>query len=254
MAKIEQKQLDQLTEAWSRMINCISHDLTTPLAILRMSGQNCEKTLASLRAGYQLAIKNNLPVESKIDERYLEAVENLVPIIKQNVTDLTSFLSVLYPYNRQLLSTAEESQPLSIKICVEEALKKYTFVNDQERALVHITDLKDFKFSLAPIFIDYLLSNLLSNAFKAIQRANKGEISIWTEDEPEYNTLHFKDTGLGMEADALERVFSHFFSKKNDKIVPGLGFCRLAVLQRGGNILCAAVKGEYTEFTIKFPK
>ncbi|HEX4045558.1 MAG TPA: hypothetical protein VHZ76_07830 [Gammaproteobacteria bacterium] len=50
------------------------------------------------------------------------------------------------------------------------------------------------------------------------------------------------------------RIFERFFSTQNGKIVPGLGFCRLALLQMGGNIFCDAIKGESTDFIIKFPK
>jgi len=251
---IEQSKLDLLAKSWSRMVNGISHDMVTPLVVIRMTGETFQEILPGLIEGYNLAIQNNLPLKTKVSKRHLEAFEEgLLPDIRENVNKLLSFLNLLHPYNQQLLSTAPEIKLLSIKSCIDEALKNYPYDNDQQRALIHRKDTLDFKFNLAPMFIEHLLSNLISNALRAIDEENRGEITLSTAKEDNYHVLHFKDTASGLNEDARAQVFNRFFSKRGGTIVPGLGFCRLALLQRNGDILCDSVKQQYTDFIIKFP-
>lgn len=253
--KDDQNKLDQLAKSWSRLINCINHDLTTPLAIIRMGSLNLDKILTTLCDEYQLAVKHNLLQTSQAEQKNTQdAFQYLILSIQENANKMQEFLNLLHPYTKQLLSTSDETILLSAKATVQKAIQAYPFANDNERSLIHIDFPCDFTFHCAPIFIDSLLDNLFHNAFRAIQEAKKGQITIWTEETENGYILHFKDSALGMGEDKLTHLFQRFFSKRNHNIIPGLGFCRLALLQRGGNILCQSIVGEYTDFSIQFKK
>lgn len=245
---------DALGQAWSRMVDCIVHDLTTPFAILRMIGMGLEEKIPSLIEGYQLAVKNGL-IESKFKEDDLKYIEKqAVPEISSDIKQLSDFLSLLYPYKKKLFFNSPDIKLLSIQACIQEVLKKFPFPYEEQKKLLHIKNDYDFTFAGAPFFIEQLLSNLLLNALYYINSEGKGEITIWAEEKENYNALHFKDTAKGMNEEQLSRVFSRFFTKRDDNIVPGLGFCRLALLQQGGDVLCHSVNEEYTDFIVMFPK
>lgn len=250
---ISQEHLDELGNAWSRLIDCISHDIASPLASLRATGKILEEVFPALVTTYQVATNNKLEIP-EISARKLEASGRLICNIESEINRLTDFLNLLRPYDKKLISDSQDIKSLSIKSCVDNLLNKFPFSNDKERKLVHTDCKHDFQFRCAAIFIENLLNNFLENALHAIQKANKGEITIWTSEDADYNILHFKDTSLGMDEDAINEVFKRFFKKIDNVIVPGLGFCRLAMLQMDGNVICKSVKNEYTEFLIKFPK
>lgn len=246
-----QEKLDQLAQSWSRMFSCISHDLTTPLAILRMNGNSLEKILPSLYEGYRLAVQHHLMTPPDTDHKRILKMEGLLTgSIEENIDEMQKLLNTLHPYNKQLLSTNKEEAPLSAKTLVERVLKNYPFSNEHKNISIKTDFPCDFILNCAPVFAENLLTNLLSNALNAIHQANQGDITIWTEETNDYGILHMKDTGGGMNDSQVTEVFKRFFSKREDKIIPGLGFCRLAFLQRGGDVLCQSAPGSYTEFNI----
>jgi signal transduction histidine kinase len=104
------------------------------------------------------------------------------------------------------------------------------------------------------ILFTHVLFNLLKNALYYIRAASKGEISIWCEQNEKFNILHFKDTGLGMDKEVLEHIFERFFTRTRHGSGVGLAFCKLVMQSFGGDIICDSVKGEYTDFTLSFPK
>lgn len=245
---------EALGHAWSRMIDCIVHDLTTPLATLRMIGMGLEEMIPHLIEGYKVALKNGL-IESKFKEDDLKFTEKqAVPEIALDITQLFDFLRLLNPYKEKLFFNPPDMTLLSIQTYIQEVLKKFPFSDEKQKSLIHIKSDYDFTFAADLFFIEQLLSNLLRNALYYINSEGKGEITIWAEEKEDYNVLHLKDTAKGMNEEQLSRVFNRFFTERDNKIVPGLGFCRLALLQQGGNVLCHSVMGEYTDFILMFPK
>ncbi len=250
-----QKQLDQLAKAWSRMIDCIAHDITSALFSIRSAHQILETTSPQLIKAYRAAVTHNVPDLPSINEKILALFEsNLAPQINKGTMDITNFLALLNPYSTKIPSNAKDMEILSAKTIIDHLLTNYTFENDQERSLITVDCKHDFKFQGAEIFIENLLNHLLKNALEKISDANKGSINIRTEAQVDCNEIHVKDTATGMSEEKRSRIFDRFFSKRNGTIIPGLGFCRLAILQTNGDVLCYSSKGEYTEFVIKFPK
>ena len=74
------------------------------------------------------------------------------------------------------------------------------------------------------------------------------------------NRLVFRDTGTGIPADVLPHIFTRYYAwpKHGRGVVEttgvGLSFCREVVNAFGGRIDCRSQPGEYTEFSIAFPR
>lgn len=247
---ISQEKLDKLTNAWLQMVDCIVHDITGPLAPVRGAGLFFKSVIPKLVEVYKQAVQEGRVASNYISEKELTSLNILVSAVGDNSNIIFDFINVLNPYNTQLLSESKEIKIFSAKTCIANLLENYPFSSDDERKLVHFEDKQDFNFRCVPIVVEYLFPNLLKNALFHIQVAEKGEVSIWLEEGEEYNVIHFKDTSSGVHK--LNEVFKRYFSKRNGQIVPGLGLCRLAILDMGGDVICESVEDKYAHFMIKF--
>lgn len=248
---IDLAELCKLAESWRDMMGCISHNLTSPLVLIRGVGEYLQ-VLPKLVQGYKIAVEKGL-IESDIQKGNLRILEELAPDVLPVTTEVIKFINLLPAYSAQLISTSEKIKVLGALSSIDNLLDNYQFADQKERSLIEVARQHDFKFKCASIFIESLLFNFLSNALAHIKWANKGKIKIWIETNNNSNLIHFKDTADGMDEYVLPDVFKRFFSKRDAETIPGLGFCRLAILQMGGDVWCNSIKGEYTHFIVKFP-
>lgn len=242
---------DALLQAWVRMVYCISHDLKTSLTALRLENGALEEVLPTLLDSYRLVDKNKL-MEPVVSEQNLKGLATTCAAIEKNVDSIVDFLNLLHPYNKKLYSD-ESDPPLQLGACLQDILENYP-LSDEQRSGVHLDGTYDFQFKGDAFFLRHLFFDLLDKALYRIKRMDKGEIHIWAEEEDNYFVLHFKDTAGGLDEKTLATVFNWFFAKRDGKIVPALGFCRLKWLHMGGDIVCNTLKDQYTDFVIKFPK
>ena len=99
----------------------------------------------------------------------------------------------------------------------------------------------------------YVLFNLLKNAFYSLQSAQKGVIEITLSKGDDFNVLKFRDTGLGIDAAIINRIFDGFFTTKSDGTGAGLAFCKRTIQSFGGKIECVSEQGDFAEFIISLP-
>lgn len=241
----------EINTSWIRLINTITHDFKTPLITIRATTQAIESIFPELINAYKLAVEHKL-IEPIKNENKLQFVQNkALPSIKSTIEELFNANKTMMTYVHELKIPIAEMPELSIKSCVDEALQSYPF-QDNERSLIKIDILDDFKFKGIQSFMHDLLSNLIDNALRAIAASKRGDISIWTSANEQYNQLHFKDTGPGIDL-KHSNIFDRYSSKRDGAIKAGLGFCRLELLVTQADITCDSTPGE-THFILHFPK
>ncbi len=102
-----------------------------------------------------------------------------------------------------------------------------------------------------------IFGNLVSNALK--YTPSGGEVSVVGKVEDESWSLIVSDTGLGIPADAHDKVFEPFFRLAREEFSGidgsglGLAICRELVTQLQGQILMDSVVGRGTTITVRFP-
>lgn len=96
--------------------------------------------------------------------------------------------------------------------------------------------------------------NLIVNAADAMPRGGKLTVSVETG-EDDWIEIGLRDTGEGIEADMLERIFEPFHSTKARGEGTGLGLvvCRSIVLAHHGTIGVESEVGQGTRFLLRFP-
>ncbi len=102
--------------------------------------------------------------------------------------------------------------------------------------------------------ISQLVINIVLNAYDAM-REKGGTLTVSTRIEDGWVALRFKDTGTGMDADTLARIFDPFYTTKESGKGTGLG---LAIVHQicdthGGKVYVDSEPGVGTEFRINFP-
>jgi two-component system cell cycle sensor histidine kinase/response regulator CckA len=105
---------------------------------------------------------------------------------------------------------------------------------------------------LAQVFL-----NLLVNAAQSIEEGDVSgnQIRIRTWVEGERLLAEVADSGKGIDAKLLDKIFDPFFSTKEVGEGSGLGLaiCRNIIEAQGGEITVASKPGEGTRFTIRLP-
>jgi two-component system sensor histidine kinase HydH len=95
------------------------------------------------------------------------------------------------------------------------------------------------------------LLNLLLNAEQAMPEG--GTLSLLSRLETEFVCLDVIDTGCGMTADQLDKVFRPFHTTKKNGTGLGLPTARKAILAHGGTIELQSEPNRGTKVTIRLP-
>lgn len=108
--------------------------------------------------------------------------------------------------------------------------------------------------------IQQLLINLLVNARQAMPDGGKLTLQLHASSDQLSVEIVVRDTGLGIPADKLPRIFDPFYSTKSGPDATGKGgtglglaMCRQIVESHRGHLRVESSVGEGTQFTIRLP-
>jgi len=106
-----------------------------------------------------------------------------------------------------------------------------------------------------PVVLRRIVENLVVNALESLEGA--GTVVVSTQGgrngEGPVVTLVVSDTGRGMDADRVERIFEDFFSTKADGTGLGLSIVRRLVADLGGRIDVDSTPGRGSRFRVELP-
>ncbi len=116
-----------------------------------------------------------------------------------------------------------------------------------------------FDKSLPPVpadkkYVQQALLNLLLNARQAIEGSGRGgEIFVTTKKRDALAVVTVTDTGPGIPADALPRIFDPYFSTKKGGTGLGLPTAKRIVEEHGGRLTVSSEPGKGTSFVLTLP-
>lgn len=87
-----------------------------------------------------------------------------------------------------------------------------------------------------PIQIEQVIANLLRNAIEAMDGDGERLIILQTEAEGDHAALHVHDSGHGIPAEQMDKLFQPFATTKDSGTGLGLAICRTIVEAHGGQI------------------
>jgi signal transduction histidine kinase len=230
----------------------IAHEMRTPLSGIRASISGIEEYLPQLLESHDYCVQHVPRQFPLIRENHLNTLQGTPRRIKLMIDQANTVIDMLLMNLRENSLDRRQLNPCSAADIVEQAVDRYPFKSgERERLFLYLED--DFTFLGIESLCIYILFNLLKNAFYSLQSAQKGDIFITLRKGGAYNQLLFRDTGLGISADNIVRIFDGFFTTKSDGTGAGLAFCKRTVISFDGTIECRSVPGEYAEFIISLP-
>jgi len=245
----------------------IAHEINNPINFISMGVDGIEKIIEKVIALF--AQLNQLTAESKdaeiqklIDlkqklkfQRSLDAVPEILENIKIGITRTIGITNGLRLYARM---DTEEKSFCDINQIVETALQLIKpQINSQIAIQLNygtLPQIKVFPGKLSQVFV-----NILSNAFDSIQSIGnhhgKHSINITTSEVAGNIRIEFSDTGKGIPAEVLPKIFDPFYTTKDVGKGTGLGMsiATSIIEEHNGKITAGNNPDHGATFTIEMP-
>ncbi len=165
----------------------------------------------------------------------------------------------LSQFTKGLLSFARQEEGVVTEADVNQLLREVMAFLKYEAQKRSVTVMEELDYHLPSILADgnrlkQIFINLIMNALQAME--NGGALLLRTSmPDDESIEIQIADTGTGISADSLGRVFEPFYTTKTAEAGTGLGlYITKSIVERlGGKMGVQSVVGEGTTFVVAFP-
>lgn len=246
----EQTQNDKL-QFMKSIGASIAHELRTPLCSVNFAATTLKEYLPALFEGYNFA-QGKTPLSVNIPENFQNRLLTACLNIDSETKAASMMIDMLLVKVNPSINKKTKFTDLSIQQCITKTLERYPF-EPNENNLINLKIVNDFIFRGDELLFTHILFNLLKNSLYYIKAAQKGEIFISVANNKKSNILYFRDSGKGIPASILPKIFDRFYTKSHHGTGIGLAFCKMAMQSFGGDIFCSSKEGEFTEFKLVFP-
>ncbi len=161
---------------------------------------------------------------------------------------------------KNLLEFSRASHPKMEKVSLEELVDKTARLVHNELQLHHIKFLKEIPDQFPRICVDQsgiqqVLLNLFINSIQAMPNGGELKVMTWLNNTTKEMRMDVEDTGEGIDADQLNKIFIPFFTTKKEGEGTGLGLSVSynIVKKHGGRIEVKSMPGTGTCFSIYLP-
>jgi len=220
--ELEEQKMKRLS-AIGELSARIAHDLRNPLGV----------------------IKNSIEIMKIRNPSMDEKSKNDLSRLDRAVTRMTHQIDEVLDYvTPKPLNLSDNSLTNIINLSLERMIRPDTVkINLPENDLVIRCDAEK---------LEIVFANLITNAIQAMN--DKGEINIRIIDDQNEALIEVEDTGPGMTAEIMAKIFDPLFTTKQTGTGLGLVSCKSVIEHHGGIIHVKSEIGKGTTFTIKLPK
>jgi two-component system, LuxR family, sensor kinase FixL len=205
----------------AEFVSSLAHEISQPLTAILSYAQAAQRIVSTSTKSWEERGLQLHEIHQHIindDQRASEVIRRLRSLLKKSVPEM---------------------KPIDINSLIKETVVLIT-VDLNVRNNVLKTELED---NLPIVYGDRIqlqqvLLNLISNSFDAMEE-NKGsrEMLISTSHkDPELIKVAVKDSGCGIPAKNIPKLFEHFFTSKTDGLGMGLSISRSIVEDHGGSL------------------
>ena len=234
IARIDKEKEIELTEAKLNFFTNISHEFRTPLTLI----------ISPLK---ELLENDGLPPKVYKNLSYIDRNTNRLLNLINQLLDFRKADHGLLKLDVSLGNFVRFSN--EVFLYFKEAAKSkdihYKFKAEQEEILFPFDRNK----------MEIVLCNLLSNAIKYTETG--GQIEMKVESDSNFCTVSIKDTGIGMNAEDVNKIFNRFYQIKSAKTARligsgiGLSFSKKIIELHYGSITVKSESNVGTEFIVK---
>jgi two-component system, sporulation sensor kinase E len=224
---IESERLNALT----LLAAGVAHEIGNPLNSLHIHLQLMERSVQNLDDAAKAELQQSIDV-ARSEVNRLDSI-------------VTQFLRAIRPSRPQL-------RPENINTVLEEAVRFFT-PEIQDRDIVVEQELRS-DLPLLQLDRDQMKQafyNVIKNSLEAMKR--HGTLRIRTDRDDTHVLITFVDTGGGMSAENLSRVFEPYFTTKPSGTGLGLLIVRRIVREHGGELSIESSQDKGLTLTIRLP-
>ena len=217
-------------EAWAEMARQVAHEIKNPLTPIQLSAEHLLRVHAD----------KGQPLGSVL-EGCVNAILGQVRLLRQIASEFSSFAS----------SPMVKLAPVDVPELLAEILDPY------RAGLAGRVEIRNgVRGPLPPVLVDRTLilralANIVENALHAMP--GTGELLVDVSAASDAVVITVRDTGVGMDEEALARVFEPYFSTKTSGTGLGLPIARRNVELSGGTIEVESRKGQGTTVRVRLP-
>ena len=185
----------------------------------------------------------------KLDGAKGAELQESVEVARAEINRLDSIIS---QFLRAIRPTRPQLRPENINTIVEEAVRFFA-LEIKDRDIVVEQELR----SDLPLLeldrdqIKQAFYNVIKNSFEAMK--SRGILRIRTDLDESHVIVRFTDTGGGISAENLSRVFEPYFTTKTSGTGLGLLIVRRIVREHGGELSIESSEGKGLTLTIRLP-
>jgi signal transduction histidine kinase len=218
--------------AWADMARQVAHDIKNPLTPIQLNAEHLLRVHADRKR----------PLGPLVEE----CVANIlgqVRLLRQIASEFSSFAS----------SPVPQPVPVELGTLIRDIVQPYTagLAGRVTFAVVMPEGLPQAY--VDPVLIGRALTNVIENALHAMPAG--GTVTVTVEPSPTGPEVAVRvaDSGVGMDAAALERIFEPYFSTKASGTGLGLTIAKRNVEVNGGTIVVSSTRGVGTVVTLTLP-
>ena len=236
-AKDPAAQTDSTEEALSRFASNISHELKSPLAVMKIMLEN-------------LLYQPDMPREIR---------EEFIRDMDREIDRLTAIVSeLMYLGKSEYLGTVREPEEVDISSLTEETVRLLSHIAQKRGQELTAKVVSGLRMIGDRDRLHQVIYNLIDNAVKYTPRG--GYIKVKLEESKGMLVWTVEDNGIGISEKDRDYIFDRFYRADNAKDREtkgnglGLSIVKRIVNLHGGSITVDSGQGQGTVFTVTLPK
>lgn len=231
-----QKQVFQASKLASigELAAGVAHEINNPLSIVK---------------GYLELLTDELESDGVLSKEYAE----LINTQNKSIDRIVEIINGLRNFSR---IDAQKRQCIDVNETIDESIVLVKYIYEMQN-VVFTVNLEATKCNVAGWVgkFQQVVMNCYSNARDAMKSRGGGTISVRSWNEKDMIKVEISDTGIGIPAENLDKIFNPFFSTKpiGEGTGLGMGISHAIVQQMQGTFTVKSVVDVGTSVTLSFP-
>lgn len=248
-------ELSNANEDIKRFAYMVSHDLRSPLINVVGFTSELQYTIEKVKS----IIQNILPhLDEEQRKEFDEAIEQDLPEELEFIISSASRMDKMIKAVLTLSRIGRRElifEPINMMELISEILDTFKHQVEQSETTIIVDPLPDIFADRTSI--EQIMSNLIGNAIKYLDKSRPGIIEITGEVNKDYTVFQVNDNGSGIPERKTEKIFDLFY-RTGKKNAPGEGmgltYCRTLVHRHEGKIWCKSREGKGSIFSFYISK
>lgn len=237
LEKVEKQHQEKVHETRLDFFTNVAHEFFTPLTLIYGPAQH-------------LLDASNLDSYNK---RYIQIIKNNAERMQKLINELMDFRKAKSGHK------AIYAESIDIQTLVNYISDNYAEIAEQNGIDYRVDIENDFVISSDRDFLEKILLNLISNAFKYTPNNGYIHLNIWQNKDDKSLEIRIRNSGRGLTTSQMEGIFNKYefydspHLKNSISTGIGLNLTQSLIELLGGTINVESSYGEYVEFAATIP-